>query len=137
MKKIIAMLGAVVVATAQAEALNVITYYDAEGEDCAKWTTHQKKFKNRKEFEKKLDTIWQDDDAQLYQIIYKNKKIFDTEEHIFSKDMPKYIKENLLDWYGCETVEEFKEEEWDEVPESEQGNAEEIMKLKKEIYGER
>lgn len=33
MKKIIAMLGAVVVATAQAEALNVITYYYNERDE--------------------------------------------------------------------------------------------------------
>ena len=82
-----------------------------------------------------LDDLWDDEDAQLCQIFYKDKKVFDIEDGTFLEDMPKYIKENLLDWYGCETVEEFREEEWDEVPESEQGNVEEIMKLRKEIYG--
>ena len=136
MKKIIAMLGAVVITAAQANALNVITYYDAEEEDCNKWTTYCKEFKNQKEFLRKMDELWDDEDAQLCQVFYKDKKVFDVEDGTFSEDMPKYIKENLLDWYGCETVEEFKEEEWDETPEEEQGNAEEIMRLRKEIYGE-
>lgn len=134
MKKIIAMLGAVVVATAQAEALNIIKYYDTTNDDSSKWTTHSKYFKSKKEFNEHMDDLFNDENAHFYQIVYKDETVFDEDYGIFKESTPKYIKNFLFDWYGVESIEEWKQEELDEVPEEEQGNGEEILKLREEIY---
>lgn len=112
MKKIIAMLGAVVVATAQAEALNIIKYYDTTNDDSSKWTTHSKYFKSKKEFNERMEELFNDMDTHFYRIIYKDKVIFDEEDGIFDKNTPTYIKYFLYDWYAVDSIEEFLKEEW-------------------------